>query len=177
MGQPRDGGRELPRPITAALASLPAPGLRLALAARTYRWTRKVVSRVPERWPRPREDQLYSPAVAQAEREGRLAHGPVAASGWVDDEAAAALAHLRAIEAEAGVAATDAYADALGEGPSGQPLVRFPVLVPPGMDAEASSAACAPRASTRSAGTAPRSSPASRTRPTYNYVPGDVPMP
>jgi hypothetical protein len=80
--------------------------------------------------------RLYSPPVAQSEREGRLAHDAVGTTGWIEAEAAAALATLPVVEAQR-KAATDAYADALGGGPHGQPLLRYPVLAPPGADAAA----------------------------------------
>jgi dTDP-4-amino-4,6-dideoxygalactose transaminase len=122
--------------IVAELTALPAPGPRLAFAARSYRWTRRVVSRVPggDSVGRGLEKmKLYSPPVAQSEREGRLAHDAVGTNGWIEAEAATALATLPVVEAQR-KAATDAYAEALG-GPSGQPLLRYPVLVPPGADA------------------------------------------
>ena len=123
--------------IVAQLTALPAPGPRLALAARSYRWTRRVVSRVPggDNVGRGLERaRLYSPPVAQSEREGRLAHDAVGTTGWIEAEAATALATLPIVEAQRR-AATDAYAEALGGGPSGQPLLRYPTLVPAGTDA------------------------------------------
>ena len=123
--------------IVAQLTALPAPGPRLALAARSYRWTRRVVRRVPggESVGRGLERvRLYSPPVAQSEREGRLAHDALGATNWIEAQAAVALATLPIVEAQR-KAATDAYAEALGGGPSGQPLLRYPVLVPAGTDA------------------------------------------
>ena len=123
--------------IVAALSALPTPGARLALAARTYNWTRKVVTHAPGGASVGRVLQrlrLFSPPVAQPEREGRLAHEAVTAGDWVERRAAEALADLPAVEARR-LAAVEAYAQALGTGPTGQPLVRFPVLAE--RDAEA----------------------------------------
>ena len=167
--------RELHAAITTALTSLPSPGARLKLAARTYRWTRKVVSRVPSVGRALEKTQLYSPAVAQAEREGRLAHGAVGASGWVVDEASQALTQLPAIEAKR-AAATSAYADALGGDFGGQPLVRFPLLVPAGKDAQ--SVFSALRAQGIYAGTwyRPALFPGVADPAIYGYVPGTLPI-
>ena len=130
---------ELRSSIVADLSALPAPGSRLALAARTYHWTRKVVTHAPGGASVGRALQrlrLFSPPVAQPEREGRLAHEAVTAGDWVERRAVEALAQLPAVE-ERRLAAVNAYAQELGAGPSGQPLVRFPVLAEPGADADA----------------------------------------
>ena len=170
--------RELHSAITTALTALPPPGPRLALAARSYRWTRRVMTRVPggESVGRALEKvKLYSPAVAQAEREGRLAHEPVAAGAWVAAQAAAALEQLPVIELRRR-AATDAYAGALGEGPSGQPLVRFPVLVPPGKDADAIIRSLRAQGIYAGAWYRPGLFPGVADPSTYNYVPGTLPV-
>ena len=125
--------------MTTALTALSGPGLRLGLAARSYRWTRVVVGRAPGGASVGRaleKTKLYSPAVSTAEQQGRLAHGAHGATDWIARKAATALAELPAIEARR-LAATDAYSAALGADLAGQPLVRFPVLVPPGIDAGA----------------------------------------
>jgi len=170
--------RELHAAITASLTALPAPGPRLALAARSYRWTRRVMTRVPggESVGRALEKaKLYSPAVAQAEREGRLAHQPVAAGAWVAAQAAAALEQLPVIELKRR-AATDAYAEALGEGPSGQPLVRFPVLVPVGKDADAIIKSLRAQDIYAGAWYRPGLFPGVVDPSAYNYLPGTLPV-
>ena len=166
--------RGLHAAITAALTSLPAPGVRLELAARTYRWTRRVVSRVPSVGRALEKTQLYSPAVAQAEREGRLAHGAVGASGWVVDEAIQALTQLPAIEAKR-AAATSAYSDALGGDFGGQPLVRFPVLVPPRKDADAITKSLRAQGIYAGAWYRPGLFPGVEDPAKYNYLPGTLP--
>lgn len=161
--------------IFAALTSLPAPGRRLGLAARTYRVTRKVVSRAPAGVGRALTNaKLFSPAVSRAEREGRLQHEAVAASGWVASTATAALADLPAIEARR-LAAADAYSAALG-GPSGQPLVRFPVLVPPGTDADAVVRALTAQGIYAGTWYRPALFPGAIDPAAYGYVPGTLPV-
>ena len=164
--------------IIGALTSLNGPGARLALAARSYRWTRRLVTRVPGGASVGRaleKTKLYSPAVAHAEREGRLAHGAVGSTAWVDGKAAEALAQLPAIEARR-LAATDAYAAALGGDLAGQPLVRYPVLVPEGVDAAA--VVTGLRAQDIYAGTwyRPALFPGVADPATYNYLPGTLPV-
>ncbi len=95
---------------------------------------------------------------------------------WVDGKAAEALAQLPAIEARR-LAATDAYALALGGDLAGQPLVRYPVLVPAGVDA-AAVVTRALRAQGIYAGTwyRPALFPGVADPATYNYEPGTLPV-
>lgn len=167
--------RELHTAITAALTSLPAPGARLTIAARTYRLTRKVVARVPGVGRVLEKTKLYSPAVAQSEREGRLAHEAVGASGWVVGEANQALAELPEIEAKR-EAATNAYADALGGGPASEPLVRYPVLVPAGTDAQAVFSGLRAQGIYAGIWYRPALFPGVADPSIYNYVPGTLPI-
>ena len=155
--------RELHAAITAALTSLPAPGPRLKLAARTYRWTRKVVSRVPSVGRALEKTQLYSPAVAQAEREGRLAHGAVGASGWVVDEARRSSYRTHRDRGQA----SGGHRRLLGRPWRGlrRPAARaLPALVPRARTRSRDhQVTCAPKASTPAPGIARALFPASRT--------------
>jgi len=138
----------LRRAIVGRLASLDRPGLRLRVAARTYRYQLAVLNRVPQAIARPLRSLLiaigsFDPPIARAELEGRLAYGSTAASGWINAGVAAALGHLHASEQQRAKAIA-AYVDELGDrveipagAKTGQPLVRFPFLVPPGVDPEA----------------------------------------
>lgn len=161
--------------ITSRLESLAAPGPRLALAARTYRWTRAAVARVPVIGDALEKVKLYSPAVAQSEREGRLAHGPVGVSAWVADRAVEALADLPAIEARR-AAATNAYSAALGGDFAGQPLLRFPVVAEPGVDAKAVVAGLRERGIYAGAWYRPALFPGVTDTATYAYMPGTLPV-
>ncbi len=139
---------ELRAAIVGRLSELQAPGSRLAFAARTYRYQLAVLNRLPRGLSRRLRGLLtkmgiLAPPVAPSEREGRLAHGPVAASPWVAHGMATAMEDLSRIESNRAKAVA-AYLEELGdrvEVPAGitadQPLVRFPFLVPPGADADA----------------------------------------
>jgi dTDP-4-amino-4,6-dideoxygalactose transaminase len=130
------------------LSELKAPGSRLAFAARTYRYQLAVLNRLPRGLSRRLRGLLtktgiLAPPVAPSEREGRLAHGPVAASPWVAHGMASAMEDLSRTQSTR-ASAVEAYVEELGdlvEVPAGitagQPLVRFPFLVPPGIDADA----------------------------------------
>jgi hypothetical protein len=85
----------------------------------------------------------FDPPIARAELEGRLAYGSAAATGWIHAGVAAALGRLRANEDQR-ARAVAAYVEEFGDrveipsgAKAGQPLVRFPFLVPPGVDPEA----------------------------------------
>ena len=119
--------------------------------------------------------KLYSPAVSTAEQQGRLAHGAHGATDWIARKAATALAELPAIEARR-LAATDAYAAALGVDLAGQPLVRFPVLVPPGIDAGAVVKALRERDIYAGAWYRPALFPGVVNPSAYGYVPGTLPV-
>lgn len=164
--------------IVAALSALPAPGVRLELAARSYRLTRSAVSRMP--WGASvgrllTRAKLFSPAVSAAEREGRLEHSGVGASEWVAGRAAAALADLPGVEARR-LRATDVYAEVLGQGPSGQALVRFPVLVPVGVDADAVIARLREQGIYAGAWYRPALFPGPADPAVYRYQPGALPV-
>ena len=169
---------ELRDAIVRELTSLSGPGARLALAARTYRWTRALVSRVPggaSVGHALEKTKLYSPAVAQSEREGRLAHGPVGVSSWVADRAALALTELPTIEARR-AAATDAYVAEFGGAFAGQPLLRFPVLVGAGIDAKAVVAGLRKRGIYAGAWYRPALFPGVADPALYGYLPGTLPV-
>lgn len=138
----------LRRAIIGRLASLKRPGLRLRCAARTYRYQLAVINRLPLQVARPLRALLvkigsFDPPIAAAELEGRLAYGSAAASGWIHAGVAQALGRLRANE-EQRASAVAAYVEEFADrveipdgAKTGQPLVRFPFLVPPGVDPEA----------------------------------------
>lgn len=138
--------REMRSALADRLSSLRQPGARLAFAVKTYRLQRGVLNRLPRALARPLERALtsaglFEPAVARAEVEGRLTRGALGIPEHVAAEVAEALGRLTSIE-EGRTAAVDAYLDALGgaigspEYLAGQPLVRFPMLVPAGVDPE-----------------------------------------
>lgn len=131
--------------IVARLQALGKPGSRLAFAARTYRYQLAVLNRLPRGIGAPLRKALvkakvFEPAVAPAETQGLLVHTSLSASGWILSSVAAALDSVSAIE-DVRTKAAAAYAEELGErvqipagATSGQPLVRFPFLVPRGVD-------------------------------------------
>jgi len=138
----------LRRAIVGRLASLKRPALRLRCAARTYRYQLAVINRLPLGIARPLRSFLvrigsFDPPIAHAELEGRLAYGAAAATGWIHAGVAEALGHLQANEQQR-AGAVAAYVEEFGDrveipdgAKTGQPLVRFPFLVPPGVDPEA----------------------------------------
>jgi dTDP-4-amino-4,6-dideoxygalactose transaminase len=178
FGSDTAADRETRAAIVAALSALPSPGVRLGLAARSYRVTRAALSRVPGGASVGRaltRAKLFSPAVSQAEREGKLEHEPVAASDWVAGQAATALADLPRVEARR-LAAANAYAEALGAGPADQPLVRFPVLVPAGVDADAVLARLREQGIYAGAWYRPTLFPGASDPAVYGYAPGTLPV-
>ena len=82
---------------------------------------------------------------------------------------------MPAIEAKR-LAATDAYAEALGGGPSGQPLVRFPVLVHPDKDADAITKSLRAQGIYAGAWYRPGLFPGVDDPAQYNYLPGTLPV-
>lgn len=142
---------ELRPDIVARLASLDAPGRRLNFAARTYRTQLGVLRRLPSPLAGPARAALtaaglFEPAVARSEQAGRLAHSDVGASAWVRSHMAQHLPELGTLE-RVRSAAVAAYAEVLGDlvpdgakphgASAAQPLIRMPVLVPHGVDADA----------------------------------------
>ncbi|WP_291377706.1 DegT/DnrJ/EryC1/StrS family aminotransferase [Demequina sp.] len=145
---PAMADRELRAAIVDRLLALKNPSPRLALAARTYRYQLAVLNRLPRGLSRRLRALLtatsvLAPPVAPAEREGRLAHAPVAASDWVAHGMASAMLTLPRVESGR-ARAVAAYVEELGDRvevpagiTAGQPLVRFPFLAPPDVDADA----------------------------------------
>lgn len=132
--------------ITGRLSTMRAPGLRLALAARTYRVQNAALRRLPSgaggfMMRLLTSAKIFEPAVAPSEQAGRLAHSDVGASPWVVSHMAAHLPSLAAHEATR-VAAVAAYVEVASElmpwsaAAVGQPLIRMPLLVPPEVDAD-----------------------------------------
>lgn len=129
-------------PLVAALSSLPAPGLRLRFAMRTYRNQLRVLSRVPggERLRAVLTRLgLHEPPVAPLEQDGKLAHPPLRPSGWVERTMLAALAWSGHVQARR-AATTDVYLRELAgvDVPAAArgPLVRFPFYAPDAQVAE-----------------------------------------
>ncbi len=134
--------------IVARLEALAAPGPRLAFAARTYRYQLALLNRLPRGIGAPVRKALvkakiFEPPVAPSEIQGLLVHTSLTASDWVLSEVEHAMDGLSATE-QARQKAVAAYVDALGDrvhvpagAKTGQPLVRFPLLVPQGVDPDA----------------------------------------
>ncbi|MDO4797856.1 MAG: DegT/DnrJ/EryC1/StrS family aminotransferase [Coriobacteriales bacterium] len=134
--------------IVCALRSLSPLPAQLDRAAKAYRNEVRVFTRVPSRVSAALRSSLervgaFSPAVTQAEQQGKLPLEPYAPSPWIASQASAALAGLDANEERrrACVAAyREVFGQALAQGtisPSllpaslelldGQPLLHFPV--------------------------------------------------
>jgi len=135
-------------PLVSALSALPAPGLRLRLALRSYRNQLRVLSRLPGGLAGPLRGTLtrlglHEPPVAPVELEGTLAHPPLRPSGWVLEQVAKALAWSGTVQARR-AAAVAVYARELAEvhgvevprGALRGPLVRFPFFAADGETAE-----------------------------------------
>lgn len=134
--------------MVARLTALKAPGPRLALAARTYRYQLALLNRLPRAVSRPLRSLLittgvFSPAIAPIENAGGLAHGSLTATPWMTRTIADAMARLAQVE-KGRTRAVAAYVDALGDSVEipaavrlGQPLVRFPLLAPADVDPDA----------------------------------------
>ncbi len=176
-------GRELRSALADSLSSLPQPGARLAFAIKTYRLQRGVLNRLPRQISRPLERVLtaaglFEPAVARAEVEGRLTRGALAIPDHVAAEVADALGRLESIEAGR-TAAVDAYLEALGdaigapEHLAGQPLVRFPMLVPAGLDPESVISQLQAQGVYAGRWYRPVLFPGTDTPESYAYTPGD----
>lgn len=169
--------------IVDRLDSLDRPGLRLRAAARTYRYQLAVLNRVPLQIRRPLRSLLvtigsFDPPVAHAETEGRLAYGSAAATGWIHAGVATALADLSANE-ERRARAVAAYVEEFGDrvkvpagAKTGQPLVRFPFLVPPGVDPEAVIAGLNATGVVEGRWYRPALFPGPSDPAVYNYTPG-----
>lgn len=144
---------DLDSSISGALRSLfeglAEPGGRLRFAASTYRIQLGVLNRLPAAISTPARRALtrtglFDPPIAQAETVGRQGESqPLGANKWVARQVEDALAGLTAVEAQR-AEATSVYLQQLAgrvEVPAGitpgTPLVRFPFLVPAGLDAEA----------------------------------------
>ena len=126
----------LREPLVAALRSLPAPGVRLRLAMRTYRTQLRVLGRLPG-GARLREVLtrlgLHEPPVAPVERAGRLAHPPLRPSRWVERTVLDALAwsgHEQARRAATSAVYARELAGLDMPAVDGAPLVRFPFYAP-----------------------------------------------
>lgn len=171
--------------IVARLSALRRPGPRLGLAARTYRYQLAVLNRLPHGIGAPLrralvKARIFEPAVAAVETEGRLPYRSFTASDWILSGVAGALAALPGAETLRARAA-DAYAAELGDGvqvpagaQAGQPLVRFPFLVPQGVNPEPVIAGL------RAAGVAagiwyrPALFPGAADPAVYGYTPGEA---
>lgn len=134
---------ELRRRLADELAGLRPAGRRLDLLARAYRAQVGVLNRLPHAVADPLRAALtrlraFEPAVAPAERRGRLPYRPMRPSRWMTAQVAGALPHLD--EVERGRAAVVAeYQRLLGgvvEVPAsaraGDPLVRWPFFAADG---------------------------------------------
>lgn len=144
---PAMADRGLHDEIVGRLAALRAPSARLRAAARTYRVQRGLLNRLPSpvsRMVRPMLTTmgLFAPTIAPIETAGGLAHRAAGMSSRMAREVSEHVRRLASTE-EQRARVTAAYATALGgaaELPAGatqgQPLVRFPFLVPVGVDAD-----------------------------------------
>ncbi|NYI39914.1 DegT/DnrJ/EryC1/StrS family aminotransferase [Demequina lutea] len=169
--------------IVGRLTSLDRPGWRLRCAARTYRYQLAVLNRVPRQIGRPLRSLLvkvgsFDPPVADSETEGRLAYRSAAATGWIHAGVAAALGRLRASE-ELRANAVAAYVEEFGDrveipasATMGQPLVRFPFLVPPGVDPEVVIAGLRATGVVEGRWYRPALFPGASDPAVYGYVPG-----
>ncbi len=170
--------------LVARLRALPAPGPLLTFAARTYRYQLALLNRLPRGIGAPVRKGLvkagiFQPAVSRAETNGRLEHSSRTASRWMIASIATALDDLPG-SVERRTLAVEAYVDELGErvhipaaAKAGQPLVRFPFLVPAGVDPDAVIAGL--RATEVVAGSwyRPALFPGAVNPATYGYTPGD----
>ncbi|WP_062070463.1 DegT/DnrJ/EryC1/StrS family aminotransferase [Demequina sediminicola] len=137
---------------SALLEALVAPSARLQFAAKTYRTQLGVLRRLPGALSRPMRAGLtraglFEPAVAPSEQAGELAHSDLAASDWVQGHMAEHLPQLGTLE-QSRRASVAVYLETLSDlVPAGvaivdadgalQPLIRLPLLVPAGVDADA----------------------------------------
>lgn len=169
--------------IVTRLRALAAPGPRLAFAARTYRYQLALLNRLPRGIGAPVrrglvKAKIFEPAVAPSETRGLLAHTSVTASDWILSSVAAALNGLSASEELRGHACA-AYVDELGDrvqvpagAKLGQPLVRFPFLVPQGVDPDAVIAGLRADGVVAGLWYRPALFPGAANPATYGYTPG-----
>lgn len=170
--------------IVARLQALAAPGPLLAFAARTYRYQLALLNRLPRGIGAPVRKglvkaKIFEPAVAPSEIEGRLAHSSVTASDWILSGVGIALGALSASE-ELRENASAAYVTELGDrvqvpagAKVGQPLVRFPFLVPDGVDPDAVIAGLRTTGVVAGLWYRPALFPGAANPATYGYTPGD----
>jgi dTDP-4-amino-4,6-dideoxygalactose transaminase len=170
--------------LVSGLASLPAPGPRVRFAARTYRYQLALLNRLPGGVATPLRTMLvkagvFSPAVAPIETEGGLAHRAALASAWVARSIVARLEGLRGVENRR-TECVEAYVDVLGDAVdlpdgvrAGQPLVRFPFLAPPGVDADVVIAGLRAQGIIAGSWYRPALFPGAADPAVYGYTPGD----
>lgn len=137
---------EFAQALRRRLEALPAPPLLLRWVAAQYRLQLAALRRLPAPLAEPlrralTRAKLHEPAIAPIETAGGLPHRPATLPEGLARQAAAALAQLPAHESRR-AAAVAAYLESLGDlcpaaAAHGQPLVRLPLLLPEGVDAEA----------------------------------------
>ena len=120
------------------LTSLPVLPRRLDWATKNYRNTLRVVNRIPGGLGKKirlalERVNLFEPAVAQVEGQGRLAHPSYLPSSWIVEQAVSAFSQLEKSEAQR-AAAVSVYRKNLANViqipklQADQSLVRFPVI-------------------------------------------------
>lgn len=115
----------------------PLPG-KLNWATKNYRNTLRVVSRIPGSLGKKirlalEKGNLFEPAVAQVEGQGRLAHPSYLPSSWIVEQAISAFSQLEKSEAQRTAAVALYLENLAGSIPipklkASQALVRFPVI-------------------------------------------------